>query len=235
MLYLLDVHEIHAVQCAALELSWGREISKLTFNSFSFYGMEIHLDGHDVCTYNEGTWIKLLFRSSRVEMSVTIMAWRVKWKAKLSFKNLEIWDVLVFGHIGCIQWCKRKFVRIIPGSDFLPAIWRIETNFVKSQEDKWGGWKAKRWIYDKKAPDMLPWIQLDLIKNTKHSRYHNTKHPMISTTTFDPKTPREHKRINHFLCTLRSITKSLAQFLFTRCPKHAETLEDFKNCPLATI
>ena len=171
MLYLLDVHEIHAVQCAALELSWGREISKLTFNSFSFYGMEIHLDGHDVCTYNEGTWIKLLFRSSRVEMSVTIMAWRVKWKAKLSFKNLEIWDVLVFGHIGCIQWCKRKFVRIIPGSDFLPAIWRIETNFVKSQEDKWGGWKAKRWIYDKKAPDMLPWIQPDLIKNTKHFRY----------------------------------------------------------------
>ena len=24
---------------------------------------------------------------------VTIAAWRVKWKAKLSFKNLEIWDV----------------------------------------------------------------------------------------------------------------------------------------------
>ena len=78
---------------------------------------------------------------------------------------------------------------------------------------------------------MLPWIQPDLIKNTKHFRYHDTKHPMISTTTFDPKTPGEHKRINHFLCNLRSLTKSLAQFLFTRFPKHAETLEDFKNCP----
>ena len=125
-------------------------------------------------------------------------------------------------------------MRIIPGSDFLPAIWRIETNFVKSQEDKWGGWKAKRWIYDKKAPDMLPWIQLDLIKNAKHFRYHDTKHPMISTTTFDPKTPGEHKRINHFLCNLRSLTKSFA-ISFYPFPQTCWDTRRFQKLPLPII
>ena len=90
---------------------------------------------------------------------------------------------------------------------------------------------------------MLPWIQLDLIKNAKHFRYHDTKHPMISTTTFDQKTPGEHKRINHFFCAIYdlwpiwSITNKWPnhRFLLTRLPKHAETFEDFKNCPLPTI
>ena len=46
--------------------------------------------------------------------------------------------------------------------------------------------------------------------------YQDTKHPMISTTTFDPKTPGEHKRINHFFVQFTiydhwSLTKSLSQ------------------------
>ena len=85
---------------------------------------------------------------------------------------------------------------------------------------------------------MLPWIQLDLIKNAKHFRYHDTKHPMISTTTFDQKTPGEHKRINHFLCNLRSMTNLIyhkqvtkPQISFNPSPQTCWDIRGFQKLP----